>query len=181
MSPEELALFHDGDARFFATLVRDVTPRLLGAAISLTGDRAAAHDLTHDAWVQAFAARRSYRGEGSFAGWMLAVLRNCQRAAHRTDTKRAARGQVYAEHAAGEHAHAFDAPDEALDREKLRARLVQGLVSLGDRQRDVVVMRILEERSVAETARLLGIAEGTVKATLAQAIGRLRNTLRSVE
>ncbi len=46
-----------------------------------------------------------------------------------------------------------------------------------DRQRAVVVLHYVEDRSVLDVARLLGIAEGTVKATLAKARHTLARTL----
>jgi RNA polymerase sigma-70 factor, ECF subfamily len=49
--------------------------------------------------------------------------------------------------------------------------------ALPDRQRAVVVLHYLEDRSVADVAAVLGIAEGTVKATLAKA---RRNLARAI-
>lgn len=55
------------------------------------------------------------------------------------------------------------------------ARRVRALVSeLPERQREVVLLRIFEEMSVAETARAMGCREGTVKALLHKATKRLR-------
>jgi len=42
----------------------------------------------------------------------------------------------------------------------------------------VLICRILEDRSTRETALRLGIAEGTVKATMHQALKKLRNLAR---
>jgi RNA polymerase sigma-70 factor (sigma-E family) len=49
------------------------------------------------------------------------------------------------------------------------------LRTLPPRQRAVIVLRFHEDRSVAETAVLLGCAEGTVTALTAHAIERLRS------
>jgi DNA-directed RNA polymerase specialized sigma24 family protein len=49
--------------------------------------------------------------------------------------------------------------------------------ALPDRQRAVVVLHYIEDRSVLDVARVLGIAEGTVKATLAKARHSLARTL----
>ena len=52
------------------------------------------------------------------------------------------------------------------------------VLALPVRQRDVVLLRLVEGMSTAETARLLECAEGTVKATLHQATRKLRDLLK---
>jgi len=58
------------------------------------------------------------------------------------------------------------------------ARAVAGLP---ERQRMVVILRFYEDRSVADTACLLGIREGTVRALCAQAVARLREQPAAIE
>jgi RNA polymerase sigma factor (sigma-70 family) len=50
-------------------------------------------------------------------------------------------------------------------------------MELPDRERDVVILRMLEGRSTREAAEALGCAEGTVKATLSHALKKLHSSM----
>ena len=56
----------------------------------------------------------------------------------------------------------------------LRSGLWAGLNDLPPRQRTIVVLRLWEDRSVEETARILGITGGAVKSQLSKAVTQLR-------
>ena len=59
---------------------------------------------------------------------------------------------------------------------------VQGaLRSLTARQRAVLVLRVFDDLSEAQVARVLGCAVGTVKSTMARAVARLREDPRLAE
>lgn len=63
------------------------------------------------------------------------------------------------------------------DRSHTADRIRRALETLTEKQRAVVVLRLLEGFSTRATATRMGVAEGTVKATLHQALGRLRPLL----
>ena len=55
-----------------------------------------------------------------------------------------------------------------------RVAVASLLAALTDRQRAVVVLRLFDDLSEAQVAAILGCAAGTVKATMSQAMDRLR-------
>jgi RNA polymerase sigma-70 factor (ECF subfamily) len=68
-------------------------------------------------------------------------------------------------------------PSHRLLREELRARVRVGLDQLGARDREVLILRHLEQLSTAETAAVLGVTEGAVKLRHLRALDRLRSVL----
>jgi RNA polymerase sigma-70 factor (ECF subfamily) len=48
---------------------------------------------------------------------------------------------------------------------------------LSERQRSVFLLRYIEERELSEIAQMTGLSEGTVKAHLSRAVGRVRGEL----
>ena len=63
------------------------------------------------------------------------------------------------------------------DRLAIRAALAQ----VPPRQRAVLVLRFYEDCNVAETARLIGCSEGTVKSQAARGLVRLRELLAAAD
>src|SRR5262245_31291362 len=68
-------------------------------------------------------------------------------------------------------------PSARLRRMELRDRLRAALALLGERDREVIVLRYLEDLSVAEIAAVLGLTEGAVKMRQLRALERLRTLL----
>jgi RNA polymerase sigma-70 factor (ECF subfamily) len=68
-------------------------------------------------------------------------------------------------------------PSNHLLRQELRRRVQDGLARLGERDREVLVLRYLEGLSTKETAAVLGITEGAAKVRHLRALERLRGLL----
>ncbi|GAB6897574.1 SigE family RNA polymerase sigma factor [Kineosporia succinea] len=66
------------------------------------------------------------------------------------------------------------APHDHAETHALRSGLWAGLRDLPPRRRTIVVLRLWEDRSVEETARMLGISTGAVKSQLSKAVSTLR-------
>ena len=66
------------------------------------------------------------------------------------------------------------ASDDVVERQESVERLRVAMAGLTERQREAVVLRFFEERSVEETADLMQCAPGTVKATVHQAMAAMK-------
>jgi RNA polymerase sigma-70 factor (ECF subfamily) len=67
-----------------------------------------------------------------------------------------------------------ETPSGELLREELRDRVRSVLSAMSERDREVLVLRHLEQLSAAEIAAVLGIREGTVRVRLLRALERFR-------
>jgi RNA polymerase sigma-70 factor (ECF subfamily) len=72
-------------------------------------------------------------------------------------------------------------PTQQALRKELRERVRQALRQLSERDREVLVLRNLEQLSVADTAEVLGISAGAVKTRHLRALERLRALLDDSE
>jgi RNA polymerase sigma-70 factor (ECF subfamily) len=70
------------------------------------------------------------------------------------------------------------APGARMLQEELRNRVLAAMRALPDGLREVLVLRHLEELSVAEVAATLNISEGTVKSRHFRALAKLREVLQ---
>ncbi len=68
-------------------------------------------------------------------------------------------------------------PSNRLSRKERRDQVMSALASLSARDREVLVMRYLEQLGAAEIAEVLGITEGAVKARLLRALIHMRGRL----
>lgn len=171
-----LQAFHGGDETVFERAVAEHSSRLKAYCRAFVEDDATAEDLVQEAWLQAYRKRRSFEGRGSFLGWLLAICRTTALSHVRTNRRRG--GPSGAQHAlAGQNPPGSPEQADVLERMTQREEVKAALLALPPRQRDTVVLRVLEDRSVRDTARIMGCAEGTVKAALSKALNHLRRIL----
>jgi RNA polymerase sigma-70 factor (ECF subfamily) len=162
----------------YASLVRAYQPLALRVAHVICGSASDAEDAVQDAFVKAHRALRSHRDGTPFQPWVLAIVaneaRNRRRAAGRRTRYELA---LVADRASG---GAVPSPEAAALADEARGQLLAAVGALPTRQRDVVACRYLLALSEAETAMVLGVADGTVKSRLARGLGRLRSMLADV-
>jgi RNA polymerase sigma-70 factor (sigma-E family) len=130
----------------------------------LTGDWGAAEDLTQAALERTWHRWRHVRNDRP-EHYVKAAMANQMRSRWRLRRPEPTTVAEVAEHKPHE-GHG--------DQHALRDALWQELLRLPPRMRAVVVLRVWEDLSEAETARLLGMSTGSVKSQMSRAMARLR-------
>ncbi|MFB7458170.1 RNA polymerase sigma factor [Streptomyces sp. NPDC056188] len=157
------------DAASFTPLVEKYSPALHGYfARRVPG---AADDLLAEAWLQAFAARRTFdASRGSARGWLFGVARNVL-AGH---VRRTGRDTTAPTPAASDP---WQAVDQRLDAAALAPALRKALADLPAEERELMLLVAWEQLTPTEAAVAVGIPAGTARSRLHRARGRLRERL----
>lgn len=168
-----------GDEIAFASLYDTHATRVHAICLGLSGDRAAAAELTQDVFVRMWEKLSAYRGESSFATWLHRVAVNTVLESKRTDRRRSIRVMIAADFAgiADDTSSTLqDAPGKSHDA-GLAMDLESAIVRLPAGARAVFILHDVEGYQHAEIGERLSIAEGTSKAHLFRARRLLREML----
>jgi RNA polymerase sigma factor (sigma-70 family) len=136
-------------------------PRFLRVAVALLGDVERGRDAVHEAFVRAIKSLPSYRAEGSLEAWVWRTLVNVCLVEKRHLPARSA----YSEEPS--------ADGELAEWPEVRA----AITALPERQRTVLFLRYYADLDYSEIGQVLGIARGTVAASLHSARATLRRVL----
>lgn len=157
----------------FAGFVVARSARLVHIAHMLCGDRAQAQDIAQTAMEKVYRKWDRIRLADPFAYVRQVVVNECRMGWRRMPRVELSLDSDGETEPGGRPVTHVDDPAVGVS---LRMDLMDALGTLTRRERTVVVLRYVENLSEADTARLVGIAPGTVKSTLSRARGKLRNS-----
>jgi RNA polymerase sigma-70 factor (ECF subfamily) len=177
-----------GDREAFDALVELYTPQVYNLALRVTGSREEAEDCVQDAFVRAFCALRSFRGEAAFSTWLYRVALNAATDAARKRSRNPVTATDLARDDSDESPPDLDrlagsapadphGPDAALVVKQRRHIVLKAIGRLPEHQRAVVILYDLQGLSYEEIARILKTRVGTVKSRLNRARLALRDLL----
>ncbi len=155
---------YDGFEEFFSAQRRSLSR----TALLLTGDRLAAEDLLQEALTRTAERWSRVTAQGDPTAYIKQIMLNDVRSAWR-------RRRRTSEHPVSSVPDDAAAEVDFTTRVDTGAHLLPALRQLAPRQRAVLYLRFYEDRSEAETARLLGCSTGTVKSQTHDALARLRS------
>lgn len=134
------------------------------------GSSGEAEDVVQEVFIKVLRNWDRFRGDASIKTWLWIIVRSC--IADRGRKRR--RQQIEVELDDNLDGYGFYKDTTCLEMEETLHRLSQP-------HREVIVLRILQDWSVADTARILGWSEAKVKTTLHRAITALRKHMADEE
>jgi RNA polymerase sigma-70 factor (ECF subfamily) len=170
-----IARILSGEKELFHELIRPYERMVFLTVFSVVKNETEAEDGAQDAVINAYRHLASFRGDAKFSTWLVTIAINEGR-----QRLRKAKGvveQSIDEVQTGEDGEYTPAPltdwreipSEALERKELRDALRAAVEELPAIYRQVFTLRDLEEMSIEETSKALGINIGVVKVRLHRA------------
>jgi RNA polymerase sigma-70 factor (ECF subfamily) len=160
------------------------SPSFYRCALRLLGNSADAEDAVQEALLAAYRHIDQFRGQSQMSTWLTTIVRNCALMQLRKRPR-----QIHLsldEETGGEEkyflwesiADTRPSPEDECRKLELIARLQECAVRLSPTLRRTFQLRVLMGLSVFETARILGLPRGTVKAQLARARAKIARHMR---
>ena len=165
-----------GDANAFEELVLRYEKTVYNLALRMVGDRDDAFDMTQEAFIKAYGSLSSFRGDSKFSVWIYRITTNVCLDFLRSKSRKQ---QVSLTVSDDDEDVQLDIPDPNADPEQQLIKKIsmqsveEGLKTLPDKQRQILVMRELGGMSYAEIGKALSLEEGTVKSRIFRARKRL--------
>jgi RNA polymerase sigma-70 factor (ECF subfamily) len=177
---------HPGAARKLQDVLSLRLPSFYRCAYRLLGNAADAEDAVQEALLAAYKRINQFRGQSQISTWLTTIVRNCAlmqlrkrpRQIHFSLDERLGEEQPHSlwEELADER----PSPEQEFRASELTARLRKCTALLSPTLRRTFQLRVVDGLSIFETARILGVPIGTVKAQLARARAKVARHMRPV-
>jgi RNA polymerase sigma-70 factor, ECF subfamily len=170
-----------GDTGAFEKLVLRYKRRVFALAQRITNNREDAEDVVQDSFHKVFLHLAKFQEKSRFSTWLTRIAMN-----EAFMLLRRRRGVLEVlpettddapESASTAFVDQRPSPEESCWRRERSDLLTEAINRLGPKSRRAILLRNIEERSLEETAEILGTSIGVVKSRLFQGRRKLRGTL----
>jgi RNA polymerase sigma-70 factor (ECF subfamily) len=182
---QEPTVSHDQEIQELTNIFTGRLPSLTRIAARLVGNAADAEDAVQDAFVSAYTHVDQFRGQAQISTWLTTIVINAARMKVR---RRPRQTHIPLDQQDREHDHASlsemlpdrrPSPEELCRSWELAERLAQASTELSPTLRGTFQLSEVDGLSTRETAQVLGIPHGTVKARVARARRKLKQLLQT--
>jgi len=170
--------FKMGDEKAFSFIVLKYQKRLINTARVILGDEDEAMDISQEAFIKAYFNLKKFRNSSSLYTWLYRIIYNLCISTMR-------RRKIIKFLSIDDHGDSTEIyskqpnPEKEYEHGEFRAALSEALSKLPIRQRTVFIMKQIDCLKHSEIAHVLGITEGSVKASYFHAVNKLKSMLQS--
>ena len=163
-----------GDKRAFELLVEKYQHKLARLVSRLVRDPGEAEDVTQEAFIKAYRALPSFRGDSAFYTWLYRIgINTAKNFLVATGRRAPTSTEVDAEEAEGyessELLHDINTPESLLLSKEIGTTVNAAIESLPEELRSAIQLRELEGMSYDEIAKLMDCPIGTVRSRIFRA------------
>lgn len=162
-----------GDADAFEQLVAAYRDQVFRLALRMCGSEADADEVAQEAFLSAWKALPNFRGESQFSTWLYQLTTHAAIDLMRREKRQIAAADI-TEVSAADPA---PSPQQQAEQSEQREIVRDAILQLAPEQREVVVLRFMEELSYEEIGAVLKLPPGTVKSRLNRAKAQLKEIL----
>jgi RNA polymerase sigma-70 factor (ECF subfamily) len=181
-NPESIPIgCYQRNVRELTDLIASHSPRFRRIALAHLGDMADAEDAVQDALLAALTHVDQFRGQAKMSTWLTAIVINSARMKLR---RRFGRVYLALDETNGQDftlaemlSDTRPGPEEAYRKREVAEKLAQATSRLSPTLLRTFQLRDVYGLNIRETAHLLGVPSGTVKARLARARMKLRKAI----
>jgi RNA polymerase sigma-70 factor, ECF subfamily len=159
-------------------LVASYEQRIFRFHLVSVRDRDVAQSLTQDTFMRAWNARHTFRGDCAVSTWLMRIALNLVRDHTRTDRfrfwKRVSETAVDVSDVSSHVPHRDSSLESRLIANEQLSLVWESVAELSDRQRNVFLLRFVEELELAEIASITNLPISTVKTHLYRALAAIR-------
>ena len=163
-----------GDADAFEQLVVAYRDQVFRLALRMCGSEADADEVAQEAFLSAWKALPNFRGESQFSTWLYQLTTHAAIDLMRREKRQIAAADDITEVSAADPA---PSPQQQAEQSEQREIVRDAILQLAPEQREVVVLRFMEELSYEEIGAVLKLPSGTVKSRLNRAKAQLKEIL----
>ena len=166
-----------GDTEAFSMLVAAYEKNVFNVALQMTGNREDAQDMAQEAFLKAYSSLSSFRGDSKFSSWLYRIVSNVCLDFRRRQGRRPS-SSLTVEDDEGESleldiADESQSPEALLERKLTREAVRRGLDELPEDQRQILLLREIQQMSYEEIGETMNLEPGTVKSRIFRARKKL--------
>ncbi|MFV0606330.1 MAG: RNA polymerase sigma factor [Niabella sp.] len=160
----------DGDRRIQEELYRRFSPKMYAVCLRYASNTDEAQDILQDGFIKVYKKLDSFRGEGSFEGWVRRIFVNTAIEHFRR--------KKYVQPVTEREENTIEGKYTSVLDELAERDILDLVTQLSPGYRTVFNMYVVEGYSHKEIGEMLGISEGTSKSQLSRAKAILQDLVR---
>jgi RNA polymerase sigma-70 factor (ECF subfamily) len=163
----------DRDGAAFAELYDRHVVRVYRHIYYMVNDTRETEDLTAQTFLKAWEAVGRYKERGApFIAWLLRIAHNLTVSHLRAKRSHGALEDTYVDHKMDRN------PEQALEQSSDEKSVREAVLRLRDEQRQVIILRFVEEMDYQEVAQVIGKSVPAVRVIQHRALGNLRKIMQ---